>query len=35
MLNLSKDWLNTFLPHVIAKIDRVSFGLLSDDDFAR
>lgn len=35
LLNLSRDWLNTFLPHVLAKIDRVSFGLLSEADFDR
>jgi hypothetical protein len=29
MLNTTTDWLHTFLPHCLAKIDRVSFGLLS------
>ena len=35
MLNLSRDWLCSYLPHVLAKIDRVSFGLLNKDDLAR
>ena len=35
MLNLSRDWLNTFLPHILAKIDRVSFGLLNEHDYER
>ena len=29
LLNLCSDWLRVFLPHVLQKIDRVSFGLLS------
>ena len=29
MLNLAEEWLSTFLPHCLQKIDRVSFGLLS------
>ena len=29
MLNIATDWLHTFLPHCLSKIDRVSFGLLS------
>lgn len=32
LLNLCHDWLRTFLPHVLAKINRVSFGLLTSDD---
>jgi len=35
MLNLSRDWLRSFLPHVLQKIDRVSFGILSSDDYKR
>jgi len=35
MLNLARDWLRSYLPHVMQKIDRVSFGLLSEDDYAR
>ena len=34
LLNLSYDWLRTFLPHVLAKVNRVSFGLLSSADCA-
>ena len=29
LINLTEEWLNTFLPHCLQKIDRVSFGLLS------
>lgn len=32
MLNLSHDLLRNFIPHVISKINRVSFGLLSKHD---
>eukprot|EP01012_Entosiphon_sulcatum_P024255 TRINITY_DN29428_c0_g1_i1.p1 TRINITY_DN29428_c0_g1~~TRINITY_DN29428_c0_g1_i1.p1 ORF type:complete len:4234 (+),score=586.19 TRINITY_DN29428_c0_g1_i1:35-12736(+) len=32
LLNLARNWLRTLLPHVISKIDRVSFGLLSPAD---
>lgn len=32
MLNLSHDLINNFLPHVLGKINRVSFGLLSKGD---
>eukprot|EP01083_Nonionella_stella_P030773 84290_1 len=32
MLNLSRDWLRSFLPHILQKIDRVSFGILSKAD---
>ena len=32
MLNLSHDILRNFLPHVMGKINRVSFGLLSKND---
>ena len=32
LLNLSRDWLGSFLPHVLRKVDRVSFGLLTADD---
>ena len=34
LLNLSYDWLRTFLPHVMAKVNRVSFGLLTSADCA-
>jgi hypothetical protein len=30
LLNLAHDWLRTFLPHVLAKVNRVSFGLLTE-----
>ena len=29
LVNLAEEWLSTFLPHCLQKIDRVSFGLLS------
>jgi hypothetical protein len=32
LLNLCHNWLATFLPHCLAKVNRVSFGLLSADD---
>jgi hypothetical protein len=32
LLNLCHNWLSTFLPHCLAKVNRVSFGLLSADD---
>ena len=35
MLNLCSDWLRVYLPHVLQKIDRVSFGLLSVEEHAR
>ena len=28
LLNLTSDWLRVYLPHVLQKIDRVSFGPL-------
>ncbi|CAI5729997.1 unnamed protein product [Peronospora destructor] len=28
LLNLTRDWLRTILPHVLSKINRVSYGLL-------
>lgn len=34
LLNLAHDWLCTFLPHVFAKVNRVSFGLLSEIECA-
>ena len=30
LLNLAHDWLHTFLPHCLKKINRVSFGLLTE-----
>ena len=35
MLNLAAEWLRTYLPHVLQKIDRVSFGLLSMQEYQR
>ena len=35
MLNLAHDWLDSFLPFTLSKIDRVNYGLLSADDLAR
>ena len=32
LLNLSHDWLNNFLPHVLHKVNRVAYGLLTADD---
>lgn len=29
MLNLSHDWLTSFLPHILTKVHRVGFGMLS------
>ncbi|CAK9107070.1 Calmodulin [Durusdinium trenchii] len=34
ILNLARDWIRILLPHVLAKIDRVSFGILSPIDLA-
>lgn len=31
-LNLTSDWLRTFMVHCLGKINRVSFGLLNDDE---
>ena len=30
LLNLSHDWAHSVLPHVLSKVNRVSFGLLDD-----
>jgi len=35
MLNLCSDWLRSFLPHVLQKIDRVSFGILTKAEYDR
>ena len=32
LLNLCHNWLSTFLPHCLAKVNRISFGLLSAED---
>ena len=33
--NLTRDWLCSFLPHVLTKINRVHYGLLTPDDLQR
>jgi hypothetical protein len=35
MLNLAHDWLSSFLPFTLAKINRVAFGLLSAKDLRK
>ena len=35
LLNLGYDWLSCFLPHIMQKIDRVSFGIMNGDDMKR
>ena len=35
LLNLAKEWLRTFMPFTLQKIDRVSFGLLSTAEYRR
>lgn len=35
LLNLSRDWLDCFLPHILQKIDRVSFGIMNKADYER
>ena len=32
LLNLCADWLRRLVPHVLAKIDRVSYGILGPLD---
>ena len=34
MINLARDWICALLPHVLAKINRVSYGLLKPADAA-
>jgi hypothetical protein len=34
LLNLGRDWCETFLPHALQKIDRVTFGIMSPTDYA-
>ena len=34
LLNLSYDWLNSYLPHCMHKVNRVGYGLLGPDDIA-
>lgn len=35
MINLCHDWLHSYFPHTLSKINRVSFGLLSPTDLER
>ena len=35
MLNLGFDWLHSLLPHVLAKVNRVHYGLLKPDEMVR
>eukprot|EP01012_Entosiphon_sulcatum_P009332 TRINITY_DN1521_c0_g2_i1.p1 TRINITY_DN1521_c0_g2~~TRINITY_DN1521_c0_g2_i1.p1 ORF type:complete len:4962 (-),score=1074.52 TRINITY_DN1521_c0_g2_i1:73-14958(-) len=35
MLNLAHDWLSSYMPHVLQKIDRVSFGIMTEQDQKR
>ena len=32
MLNLGRDWICSFVPHCFAKVDRIGFGLLHQED---
>ena len=35
MLNLCHEWLAQLMPHILQKIDRVSYGLLSEAEIAK
>eukprot|EP01090_Pellita_catalonica_P013707 TRINITY_DN3317_c0_g2_i1.p1 TRINITY_DN3317_c0_g2~~TRINITY_DN3317_c0_g2_i1.p1 ORF type:complete len:610 (-),score=129.98 TRINITY_DN3317_c0_g2_i1:245-2047(-) len=35
MLNVAKDWVCSFLPHCLSKIDRVSYGIVHRNDLDR
>jgi hypothetical protein len=35
MLNLANTWLQTFIPHVLSKIDRVGYGLLDTEQLTK
>ena len=32
LLNMASDWVRSVMPHVLSKINRVSFGLLQPTD---
>lgn len=34
-LNLASEWIRTYLPHVLQKVNRVSYGLLSMSEYKR
>ena len=35
MLTLGHSWLNIYLPHILQKVDRVSFGIMTKEDYER
>ena len=35
LLNLTREWLVSLLPHVLSKASRVNYGLLSDEELKR
>ena len=35
LLNMCFDWLESFVPHALSKIDRVTFGIMTDEDKKR
>eukprot|EP00756_Hemistasia_phaeocysticola_P010307 Hpha_TRINITY_DN15008_c2_g11::TRINITY_DN15008_c2_g11_i1::g.123864::m.123864 len=35
MLNLGHEWLHAFLPHILRKVDRVTFGIMTNEDMDR
>jgi hypothetical protein len=35
MLNLAFEWINCYVPHIMQKIDRVSFGIMNSEDIRR
>lgn len=35
LLNLTRDWVCSFMPHIISKINRVGYGLLHKEDIDR
>ena len=35
MLNLGHEWLTSYLPHTLRKIDRVTFGIMTKEDHQR
>ena len=35
VLNLVRNWINSYLPHILTKIDRVSFGIMNLGDYQR
>ena len=35
LLNFAHDWVQYFMPHILQKIDRVTFGIMTPADYAR